>query len=281
MSDAKIVWDADSGRVDNKLDKTKEKVDQVGKAFKKWGSEISSTAMRLGSVVRIMGAIGDEIEKNQAKAIDASRRTGGGLLERGRALRELGLDAGADESIRGISGGASLDERAAFLGQLAGAQKSSKRKFSKEDINRAINLQAEGITSGDEIIRALNEGSLDKLNSTNAVRRSQLTTGERDELDDRDFERQQQLKTDEALTGGRSRALRRGSAMIEARDATNPATSGFRNVVGAVTGQDSFVKSGELATLIDMNDNLKAIRNGVQRTANGQPNLNTSPDGVP
>lgn len=281
MSDAKIVWDADSGRVDSKLKKTKDEVDQVGKAFNKWGGEIANTALKLGSVVRVIGAIGAEIEKNQAKAIDASRKTGGGVLERGRALRELGLGAGADESIRGISGGASLDERAAFLSQLAAAKKSSKRKFGKDEINRAINLQAEGITSGDEIIQALNKGSLDKLIAANGDRRSQLTAGERDELGDRDFERQQQMKADEALSGGRGRALRRGSAMIEARDAENPTMTAFKNIVGEIPVLGSLAKSGELALLVDINKTLSDIRNTNKQMASGQPSLNTSPDGVP
>jgi hypothetical protein len=287
MTDSKIVVDADLGRVDSKAKKTRGEVEQVGKAFNKWGSEITSAALRLGSVVRAITAIGDEIEKNQNKAIGASKTAGGGALERGRALRQLGLGDGpggvaaADAAIRGLAGGATLDERGAFLGQLAAAQKSSKHQFKREDLVRAINLHSEGITSGEEIIKALTTGKLDKLIAENAQRRSTLSQTERNELDDRNFEREQQLVEEGAATSGRGRALRRASAIRDARDAQNPGAAAVRNVIGQVTGQDAFIRSGELALLVDMNENLSAIRTGVMKTANGVPSIGTTPEGGP
>jgi hypothetical protein len=289
VTDSKIVVDADMGRVNQATKKVKEGADQAAMAFKRWGNEITNSTLRMASLVRMVGAIGDELEAQQKKTVDANRQAGGGALQRGRAIRELGLDnrpggtEAADAALRNLSGGATLEERESFLLQLASSQRSAKKKLSGQDLNRVLNLQAEGVTGGDEILKAISEGNLDDLIAQNGDRRSRLSDPEQRELKARDFERQNELRVEEARApAGLKRRL--AESAVDARNAENPTVSSVQNLIGRAlspVGGDSFIKSGDVALFQDMNASLNDIARSNREMARGQPSLGTAPEGTP
>jgi|GEM_PF-5394576 len=290
MSDSRWVVDADLGAVNAKTKKTKAEVDEVGKSFSKWGNEIGNTVLRLGSLVRVIGAIGKEIDDHQQRSADANRSSGSGALARGRAIRSLGLDSGpggtggADSSIRNLHGGATLDEREAFLLQLSQASRSSGSPFAPQEIQRAISLQAGGLFTGDELVGSLTKnGNVDGLLQEQGSRRSRLSPAESDELRARDVERQNALRIEAALApSGATRRI--ADSFVNARNAESPVAAGLQNVVGGILspiGGDDFIKSGDRALFIDMNRSLVDIAESNRKLSAGRPSIGNTPDGGP
>lgn len=292
-----IVVDADHDRVDRKAQKTKgiyagigKEAQQVDRHLNTWTNTMSSAILRFGSVFQVIKSIGSEIKRQRDAAVGADRSTGASAVSRGRNLRALGLDTqmgGIENAQAAITGGSSAvpqSEIDSFLSALAAKNRSGKgaSKISPQAASRALDLLRTGLFESSELMTGLESRTgLDKLAGQIGDRRSRLSTREAAELSLTDFERSAGNETQEIQRAGARRA-RVTEAQIQVRDARNPVSAGFRNVVesaalGAVPVKDidqSLYGDGQAVTNV-----LRKISADISTMAQPRPTLATAPGG--
>jgi hypothetical protein len=244
-SPAKIIIDADNGKVDAANKKTQEgfkksanEAAKVGSQIDKWGRQLGDKIAGIGAIIGVMRSVGQEAERQRSQAAGANRAVGGGALGRSQAVRDLGLDktamgaAGVDSMITGGAGGTSIEQRDAFLAALASQQRGGKTKMGADDSMRAMSLFNTGLFSQEELLAAAGKGGrgLNPLFGQVGQRFNAMSPEAREELGFREQERITSNQINE-LTAGRGRRARLADGQEDLFVAQNPLLGGLRNVV--------------------------------------------------
>jgi len=290
---AKIVIDADNGKVDAANKKTQEGFKQtareaakVGSQMDKWGRQLGEKVAGIGAIIGVMRSVGQEVERQRAQAAGASKEIGGGALGRSAAIRELGLDktatgaAGADAAITGGEGGTTVAQRDALLGALAGQQRASKGKKMKPEVSmRALSLFNTGLYSQEEVLAAAakGKGALDVLASQTGERFNKLSPQARTELAFTQQERETSNEINALTSSGAARIKERQEDLFTAQ---NPTLGGLRRIVSENSGgvlplleSEAVVGKGGSAMLRQQD----AILKRIEAAANIGPRPTMSP----
>lgn len=295
---SKIVIDADNGKIDaaNKksqegFQRTAKEAAKVGSQIDRWGRQLGEKVAGLGAIVGVMRQVGQEVERQQSLASGAHRKRGGGALGRSADVNALGLNqgpsgaGGVDAVMNGSGRTTTMEQDDAFLGALAAAQKSNKRKMDPRQSMQALSAFGTGAFSQEELVDAAGNGKMGQLIGETGARLGAMSPQAREELEFRRHERATAAQVAE-LTAKRGGGARIKEGQEDVFTAQNPFLGGFRNVVRNSTGggldlleSESVVGKGGSAMLRSQDALLQQIADNTKPQA--RPTMATTTEGGP
>jgi hypothetical protein len=310
MANSKIVIDADNGKVDAAADKTAQKMRGItkeaataGKQLEQWARPLTGALAKITAMAGVISAIGREIDRQKAQAIDVNKSAGGARLEREKNVISLGLDRGpagmngAMSLVENAGGGKTQQETDDLLAAITQAQKDSRRQFGAGNITKGLGLFQSGVVTQDEIVEGLKTfNGINLLGGRVPDRQARLSPTAKKEMFLRDQEREtQNIETEAYMDSGYQKRVTELSKRQQ--DAKNGGVvTGLRNMVEGGLGAVPIIGGGLSAGFNLTNDaiigsnrtsegmikslqNIEKSNNEMRVNSRPRPIGNTSPEG--